>query len=282
MKRMLALVLALVALTGLLAHAETNASVIRLSDLAVAYVNGGSARSVRFDGATLKLVMGTSDGQSTAQLTFDNGEGQVVDAILQLSGHEIQFTMGGLTGIYVLDLDAVAGEGTSGEAIAKGINNALMLAGSHLDMVLYAVTKEDADGMRVLEVPLPANQLIATVEKLLEITEGMDAAGDIDLEGLHDRVEQTGDDAVLALRYSPSTGAIELSAVQSGRGVRLKGRMTLDVEPMTFIEFSPEEERYDVMNLTPEMIEQIQGELNIIFEKYMDYADGTGLGDIMP
>lgn len=282
MKKMLALVLALAALTGLLARAETNASVIRLTDLAVAYVDGGNARSVRFNGANMKLVMGASDGLTTAQLTFENGAGQVVDAILQLSGHEILFTMGGLTGVYVLDLDDVAGEGTTGEAIARGINDALALAGSHLDMVLYAVTRDDGSGMRVLEVPLPASQLIAAVEKLLLITEGMQAAEDIDLEGLRDSVERTGDDAVLTLRYNPSTGAIELSAAQNGRGMRLRGRMTLDVEPMSFIEFSPDEERYDVMNLTPEMIAQIQGELGIIFNKFMNFADGTGLDSIMP
>ena len=281
MKRMLALVLALMALLGLAAHAESKASIIRLDDLSLAYVGGSNARSVQFDGASLTLAVGDSDGDATVQATFDNGEGQVVDAVAQISGRELLFTMGGITGIYAVDLENFADEGNSGEAIAKGLSEALSLAGAHMDMVLYAITREDADGMRSVEVPLPMPQLISASEGLLTVADGAEAR-DMDLNGLRERVENIGDDAMLSLRYDPSTGAIELSAIHDGRGMRLSGVMTLTFEPMTFIDVTAEEEKYDLMNLSPQTLEQLQDELGMIFTKFTDYAGGTGLDEIMP
>lgn len=282
MKKLFALMLALMLLAGLAAQAETNATVVRLSNLSLAAVNGGSARSVKFNKAALQFAVGVPNGITTLQSNFDNGNGQVVDAVLQVVDREIRFSMGGLTGVFIIDLNAFATEGNSGDAIARGLNEALTLAGTHLDMVLYAITQDDGKGMRSVEVPLPATQLIVAAEGLLSVAEGMDAAEDIDLDGLHDSVQSIGDGAVLSFRYNPSSGAFELSAVQNGRGMRMSGTMTIGVEPMTFFEVSDAEERYDVLNLSPETLAQIQGEMNMILKKLVNYAGGTGLDKLIP
>ena len=106
---------------------------------------------------------------------------------------------------------------------------------------------------------------------LLTVADGAEAR-DMDLNGLRERVENIGDDAMLSLRYDPSTGAIELSAIHDGRGMRLSGVMTLTFEPMTFIDVTAEEEKYDLMNLSPQTLEQLQDELGMIFTKFTDYA----------
>ena len=281
MKRMLALVLALAALLGVAAHAETKASIVRLSDLALSYVSGGSRRSVRFADATLTLAMGTSSGAPTVQANFDNGAGQVVDGVAQIAGREILLSMGGLTGTYAIDLQAFAGPEDSGEDIARGLSGALSLAGSHLDVVLYAITQEDADGMRSVEVPLPMPQLISAAEAMLSVTEGMEATQEMDLDGLYSRVENMGEQAVLSLRYSMESGAFELAAIQDGRGMRLTGTMDMAFEPMTFIDITDDEEKYDLLNLSPEALEQLRGELNMILIKFVNFAGGTGLDDII-
>ena len=147
MKRIVALALVCLALLGLCARAESNAGIVYLSDLELGALEAGRVRSVRFDGATLRVALGESKGGSTVQVTFDNGEGQVVDGVAQLAGQQILLSMGGLSGTYIVDLDTFATEGNPAGDIAKGLNGALSLAGSHLDVLLYAITSEQSDGI---------------------------------------------------------------------------------------------------------------------------------------
>ena len=57
----------------------------------------------------------------------------------------------------------------------------------------------------------------------------------------------------------------------------------MSFEPMTFIDITPEYgEVWDLMNMTPEQQETLRGELQILFPKLLAYADGTGMGGIMP
>ena len=282
MRKMVALLLVLIALLGLTARAESNASIVRLSGLALSYVEPGGARSVRFNSASMRIALGASEGAPTIQATFDNGEGQAVDGVAQIVGREILLSMGGITGTYAVDLETFATEGNSGDDIAKGLSGALSLAGAHLDVVLYAITREEANGMRALEVPLPVPQLITAAEGLLSVTAGMDATQDMDMDELRERMENMGEDAMLGFRYNASTGAFELAAVQGGRGMRLSGTMEMSFEPTTFIDITDDEEKYDLLHMPPEVLEQLRGELNMILTKFVNFADGSGLNGIIP
>lgn len=282
MKRMVALLLALVALLGMAARAEEKSSIVDLSGLAISYVDSRGARSVRFNRASMRVALGNSKGAPTVQATFDNGDGQVVDGVAQIVGRELLVSVGGITGTFALDMNALAAEGSTGDELARGLGNALSLAGSHLDVVLYAVTREDGTGMRAVEVPLPVPQLITAAEGLLSIADGMGATQDMDLEGLRASVEGIGEDARLGFRYSPETGVFEIAAIQGGRGMRLSGTMAMTFEPTTFIDITDDEEKYDLLNLSPEVLEQLRYELNMILTKFVDFADGTGLDDLLP
>ncbi len=288
MKRLVALVLALAALLGFsalaepAAPAESMAGIIHLSDLALAYADEDGMRSVRFENSSLTAAIGKCEGAPTIQINFDNGNGQMVDGVIQLDGQQVLLSMGGISGIYAIDLQAFAGEGNSAEETARGLTHALDLAGTHLDVVLYAVTRERSGGMRSVEMPLPMPSLISAAESLLSVTRGMQATDDVDLDDLNGQMEALDAEAMMGFRYSPETGAFELAAVQNGRGMCFSGTMKLTHEPMTFINIMGDEERLDALHLTDEDLEELRGELDMVLVKYADFVTAVGLGDVMP
>ena len=280
MKRIVALLLALTLALGLSCLAEADASVVRLGDLTLSYADGSGVRSVRFEGASLTLAIGEPEGMPTVQASFDNGNGQMVDGVVRLAGREVQLSMGGISGTYTIDLQALAGEGNSADDTARGLTHAVELAGAHLDVVLYALTRDDGNGMRSLEMPLPMPQLISLAEAMLSAAG--DPTEDAGIDGLYSRVEALNADAMLLFRYSPETGAFELAAVQNGRGMRLSGTMQLSNERMIFIQISDEEEKLDALNLTDAQREALRSELDMVLVKYADFVMSAGLSALMP
>ena len=111
MKRMAALALALWMMLAPWAMAEESAGTLRLDQLSLSHVTPAGTRRVDFWGISLFFALGTPNGMPTLQGTFDNGQGQLVDAVVQLVDSEIQFSMGGISGIYALDLNALSPEG---------------------------------------------------------------------------------------------------------------------------------------------------------------------------
>lgn len=282
MKRAVALALVLMALLGMAALAETDASVIRMSDLSLAYADGNGTRSARFDGAALTISLGEPNGMPTVQANFDNGNGQVVDAVLQLVDQQVLLSMGGISATYAVDLQAFAGEGNSAKDLANGLRHTLSLAGTHLDVVLYAITREGENGMRSVQAPLPMPQLISAAEALLAVRADAQDSQEADLNEVYQRVEAMGEEAMLGFRYNPATGAFDLAAVQDGRGMRLSGTLQMTSEPMNFIDISGDEERLDALNLTTEQMEDLRSELDMVLVKYADFLTGAGMDGLMP
>ncbi len=288
MNKLAALVLALALLLGVAALAEpvpvaeTEASILRLTELTMAYVDENGMRSVRFEGSSLTAAIGVSEGAPTLQVNFANDNGQMVDGVVQLAGREVLLSMGGISGTYAIDLQAFTSEEGSADDTVRSLTQVLQLAGSHLDVVLYAMTRDDGNGMRSVEVPLPMPQLISSAESLLSVTEGMEATQDVDLDELYQQVEALNDEAVLRFNYSPETGAFELSAIQNGRGMRLSGTMQLTNEMMTFINITDDEEKLDALNLTPMQLEDLRSELDMVLVKYGDFVTAVGLDNLMP
>lgn len=288
MKKLAALALVLAVLLGVSALGEqilpdeTEASILRLTDLALAFVDESGMRSVRFEGSSLTAAIGISQGAPTLQVNFANDNGQMVDGVVQLAGREVLLSMGGISGTYAIDLQTFTGEDDGAEDTVRGLTQVLQLAGSHLDVVLYAMTRDDGSGMRSVEMPLPMPQLIGAAESLLSVTEGMEATQDVDLDELRQQAEALNEEAVLIFRYSPETGAFELSAIQNGRGMRLLGTMQLSNEMMTFINITDDEEKLDALHLTPMQLEDLRSELDMVLVKYGDFVTAIGLDNLLP
>lgn len=281
MKKLIALVVALVLLAATaVACAESTAGTMSLTNLAVSAVTGERGRAVKLRGMSLWMALGSAEGVPTLQVSFDNGKGQVVDGVLQIVDTRLLMSVGGVSGTYYIDLCELAGDESRGELIAKGIGSALQLAGPHLDVLLYALTTENAKGVRTLEIDLPGDMYAAVAENALSIVEGLESAEDAEVDELMKQVKNMEGGATLALRYRPDKGTVELAALQDGRGIQLSANMALSLEEAIFVNISADELQYDLMHIDEAQLNELRGELDIIAHKFGQFSLGTGLGKL--
>ena len=282
MKRIVALVLVLtMAFAMLSACAEENAGTLNFSGLSVSHAVNGKTRSVKLGKISLFVAVGSSGSLPTLQATLDNGKGQVVDAVVQIVGTEVWASMGGISGIYGIDLTDYADNEAGATLLAQLIGGTLNLAGMHLDAVLRTLTTEDSKGIRTMEVGIPSQLLSQVTRGLLTLADGMDATESLDMQALYERVDAMQEGAVLGFKYDESRKTFTLYASQGDENVQLSGKLELDNVPMTFVDVSLEEEKFYVKDMDARTLEQLRGEMNLIAIKFAHFADGSGLDDIM-
>ena len=286
MKRIVALALALLMLLASLpagAEFEPEASPIstlKLTNLTVSTV-GAKARTAKLKGMSLSFSLGRTAGVPTLQMSFDNGKEQQVDVVAQVVGNRLLLSMGGISGTYYVDLEAVCREAGEGARLARGMSGALALAGPHLDALLSALSTADAEGVRTLRLEIPGDVYGAVARSLLNIIGGLGFLGDKQAEDAEEYLEQTGDDLFLLIRYDPAAGALELDATQGGRGFGLKGDMALSVEDSLLVNISADEQQFDLMDLGAGKLLELRGELAIVALKFAHFAGGTGIGGLL-
>lgn len=280
MKKIVAVALALALLASVAACAESAAGALSLSKLSISGVSNGRVRSVKLKNMSISMLLGSVEGIPTLEVNFDNGKGQQMDAIMQIVDTRLLVSVGGVSGTYYVDLTSVASDPAKGETVAKTVGSALALAGPHLDVLLYALTTEDADGVRTLEIPLPDDIYIAVADSVLSIVEGMETAEEIAGGELAHQAEELQGGAVLRLRYKPATGEIEIAAMQGGRGIQLSAQMEMSIEDAVFVNISEDEMQYDLMNIDDAQMAELRGELAIIALKFGKFALGLGLSKL--
>ena len=282
MKKIVAVALALaLLLASVAACAESAAGALSLSKLSISGVSNGRVRSVKLKNMSISMLLGSVEGIPTLEVNFDNGKGQQMDAIMQIVDTRLLVSVGGVSGTYYVDLTSVASDPAKGETVAKTVGSALALAGPHLDVLLYALTTEDADGVRTLEIPLPDDIYIAVADSVLSIVEGLETAEEIaGGELAHQAEEELQGGAVLRLRYKPTTGEIEIAAMQGGRGIQLSAQMEMSIEDAVFVNISEDEMQYDLMNIDDAQMNELRGELAIIALKFGKFALGLGLSKL--
>ena len=281
MKKIVAVALALMlALASVAACAESTAGALALSKLSISGVSGGRTRSVKLENMSLWMLLGSVEGIPTLEVSFDNGKGQAVDAIFQILDTRLLVSIGGVSGTYYVDLTSISSEPGRGEMVAKAVGSALALAGPHLDVLLYALTTEDAKGVRTLEIPLPDDMYIAVADSVLNIVEGLETAEEIAGGDLEHMVDELEGGAKLRLSYKPDSGDIEIAALQNGRGLQLSAHMDMTIEDAVFVNISEDEMQYDLMNISDAQMDELRGELDIIAKKFGKFALGSGLSKL--
>ncbi len=284
MKKIIALALALLWLIAAAAVGEevtdSMASTLELTNLTIATVQNGRERGVRLKGMTLTLIMGSTEGVPTLQVNFDNGRGQVVDGVLQFVDSNLLMSVGGIAGVYSVDLESVGGEKGEGAQIAMGYGKALLLAGPHLDVLLMALPTTDASGMRTLEMALPNEMYTAIAQAMLSVAEGIDSAEEVGVSGLMEKVDSSTKDAVLSIRYKQSTGDFEIAAMQGKSGVQISATMNMTIQPTPLVNISAMEDQYNLMELDEDTLQLMRDELEMIALKFGVFAGGSGLNRI--
>lgn len=282
MKKLVAIALVMLMLLGLAsACAESTGSTLSMSDISVSYTEKGRTRTARLKGMSLSMALGSAEGVPTLQTTFDSGKGQVVDAIFQIVGTNMLVSVGGISGTFFIDLESISTREGGGSIIANSLSSLFTLAGPHLDVLLYVVTKVDANGVRFLEVPLPSDMYVAVAQSVLGIIEGMENVDETDVDELMERVEDSEDRAVFRFAFDEKAGTFTVSATRGGSGMQVAGNMTLTVEPMVFVNISADEERYDLLNLDEDKKSEVRSELGFILTKFGAFSRNIGLGSIL-
>lgn len=293
MKKIIALALALLWLLAAVSIGEeapeaeviddpgaSMASTLELTNMTISVVQNGRAKGVRLKNMSLRLTIGSAEGVPTMQVNFDNGKGQQVDAVIQIVESRLLMAVGGIAGTYYVDLESISGEKGLGAQTAMGYGKAMMLAGPHLDVLLMALPTTDASGMHTLEISMPNQIYTAVAEAMLAVAEGMDSTEETEVESLRERVDGSGKDAVLAIRYKKSTGDFEIAAMQGKNGAQVSATMTMTVEPTVLVNISAMEDQYDLMDLDADTLELMRSELEMIALKFGNFAGGTGLNRI--
>lgn len=283
MKKIIALVLALLLVftaVGVCEQTDSMASTLELTNLTISTIQNGRMRSVRLRNMKLTLILGSTEGVPTLQVNFDNGKGQQVDGVVQFEGATLLMSVGGIAGTYSVDLEAIAGEQGEGAQLAMGYGKGLLLAGPHLDVILMALPTTDASGMRTMEMALPNAIYTRIAEAMLSVAEGMESTNEADVSELIEKVDSSSKDAKLILRYKPSTGDIEIAAMQGKNGAQVAATMSLTKQLTPMVNISAIEDRYNLLDLDADTLEQVRSELEIIATKFGLFAGGTGLNRI--
>ena len=165
--------------------------------------------------------------------------------------------------------------------MAKTVGSALALAGPHLDVLLYALTTEDAKGVRSMQIRIPDALYKAVAESVLSIMEGLETTDGLISNDLLERAQALEGGAVLSLRYKPATGDIEIAALQNGNGMQLSAKMELSIGEQEFVNISADELQYDLMKLDAAQMNELRDELDIIALKFGKFALGTGLSKLL-
>ena len=283
MKKIVALALALLLLfaaAGVCEQADSMASTLELTNLTIATVQNGREKSVRLRDMTLTLILGSTEGVPTMQVNFDNGKGQQVDGVLQIVDSTLLMSVGGIAGAFSVDLESIGGEQGDGARLAMGYGKTLLLAGPYLNVMLLALPTVDSTGMHTLELSLPNAIYTRIAEAMLSVAEGIDSADEASVSNLIDKLDDSSKDAKLIIRYKQSNGYIEIAAMQGKSGAEITATMNLTIQPTPMVNISAIDDRYNLLDLDAETLEQLRGELEIIAVKFGLFAGGTGLNRI--
>ena len=109
MKRIMALALAIaLLLASMAALADSSGSRMDMKKLKLKVVDSEGSNRVRLHGMELSVAIGSAEGIPTVQTSLFYGDSQQLDFVMQVVGSRLILCMGGVSGIYYVDLKHVA------------------------------------------------------------------------------------------------------------------------------------------------------------------------------
>ena len=280
MKRIAALLLALaLLLMPVAACGETMISTATLTDLSVAYIENGKARTAHLNGLCLTLSMGCTEGVPTLQVNLETGSGQMVDGVFAVVGDRLLASFGGISGTYYVDLESICDEPGTGARLARNLASGLALSGPHLDALLQALSTVDEKGERMLRFDLPGDIYTAIADSVMKIADGIDFLSGQKVQAAKEKLVEGP--VSLIVRYSPKDEEIQIDMLQGDDGLRLNADIELTVQPMGLVNISSDELMYDLTNMGFGRLMEMRGEIAIIALKFVKFSGGSGLSRIL-
>ncbi len=282
MKRLLVLAMALALLLAAAACAESPSSIIVMDNLELNYIDGADARTIRIPDLRVVAAVGMSGVTPSLELCFSNGEGQEIDAVLQIVGTELLGSAGGISSVFSYDLGRTpAGEKAVG-LITLAISSSASLGGVSLVGLLSTFTEKAEGGARVARTTASTAGLIAAMDNALQKAEGLDAAQSLDFGAIREKLRGLGDTVEIEFSFNPKSGEFSMTFAQEERRLSLSCATAISVEPFIYADIDLTAERVDVLNLSEDDIRGLNDELSMLFGRLLNHAAAAGLSQYLP
>ena len=277
MKRMTAIVLALVALlAGAMATAESGAARLELEHFKLTPLGGEDDSSVRLYDMGLTLAVGGVNGAPTLQATLDYGDGQQLESAIQLDGTRLLLSLGGISGTYSVDMAAFAEDEAQSALTAAALRSALMLFSANPELALDMLMPKNEKGVRYLSVKIPRKTYLAAAKRAMD---ALARAGvtEEDLAPLRQWLDESKKAIKLTFKYDPQTTKLRIRFTRAGKGIQLKALMNVTSEPMDLIDPSADPVQRDLLGMSDEERTELRDELDFLAMKYDFFAEHTRL-----
>ncbi len=282
MKRLLALAMALALLLTAAACAESSSSIIVMDNLELDYFDGANTRTIRVPDLQVVAAVGMSGMTPSVQLSFSNGIGQEIDAVLQLVGTELMASAGGISSVFSYDLGRTPAGEKAVSLITLAISSSASLGGISLVGLLSTFTEEAEGGARVIRTTASIGGLVAALDNALQKAEGLDAAQSMDFGAIREKLHGLGDAVEFEFSFNPKSGKLSLTFAQEGRRLSLSVDTSISVEPFTYADIDLTADRVDVLSLSEDDIRGLNDELSMLFGRLLNHATAAGLSQYLP
>ncbi len=276
MKRVMALVLAvMLMLTSVAALAQSSGSRMDIRKLKIRHVGAEKGERIRLHGLDLSVSIGSAEGVPTLQIALYYGDSQEIDFVMQVVDSRLLLCMGGISGIYYIDLKDVMGDEARGEQMAQSIGTALLMFGEDPQSTMETSMARSKKGAYIGRVEIPEEMYLTLATRLSGLLLGNANVGEEQMALVRDSMGE-GYQPV-ALEMHKRDDAIWLYAWQGENGIRLSGWVTLTTEPMEFINISRDEVQHDLLNLNRETWGELQSEFQLLALQMGRFVIGTGI-----
>lgn len=277
MKRMTALIVALIMLLAWTAAcAETTGTRLDLESVKLSLVGSDNKNKVRLHDMTLSIAVGVVEGMPTLQAMLSYGDGQELDSVLQLAGNRLLVCMGGISGTYYIDLDALPG-GAQGGLARAALEAAVGTFAANPNLVLDMTLPKNEKGVRTLSVKIPKASYKAFAERIAELLASFQGQEAEAANALLEAADASKRSLKIGVRYNTNNDKLRLRFTRGGEGLQINAKLTLITEPMEFINLSADPEILNLLELDDEARTNLRDELDFLSMKYDFFAKNIHL-----
>ena len=277
MKRIATLVLAvMLLLTWTAGFAEPSGTQLDVDKIRVSLIGSDNKNVAKLHGIALTVAMGGVVGIPTFQVSLHYGEGQQLDSVVQIRDDQLVLCVGGISGTFCADLKDLLGEELA-KLVSTAFGSAMMMFGSNPQLVLQMLMPMNEKGQHVKTFKIPAEQYMSYVQPVVSALIQTGAIPEDSCRSLLEDVAQSDSPVKLRVAYTPDKNRLRIRITRDGEGLYVRCRMAMTTGPMEFINISTDEEKYDLLNLDPSVIEELNTEVQFLGFKLDSFVENSNI-----
>ncbi|MBQ3424155.1 MAG: hypothetical protein IJH38_03025 [Clostridia bacterium] len=260
MKRFTAVCLAmLLSLTWVSAWAESTGTQIDISNMRVSLIGSENKKVAKLRDMQYSILVGSAEGVPTLQTTFDYGDDQQMDNVLQLVGTRILMLLGGISPTLTIDLeDSLGGTGQALLA-ATAIGGGVKAFGNDPEGMIHTLMKSKKEGVYYRTIKLTRKQYRPVARRIYKMLKAADVLTKEELKSFRKNYVKGKKSIIIYLRYWEESQKLRITLKKGKKGIRIQGKVAMTTGPMTFIDAAANEMQVDLNDT--DMDQAVQDEL---------------------